>query len=134
MKPIISIDPGKEKCGIAIVDKLQGVLWKNVITTQNLSQTIQRLLIEYAADRIVMGDGTTSKSAQMKIQVDFPLIPLHMVDEYRTTDEAKIRYWKENKPHGWKRFIPTTMLVPPVPVDDYVAVILAECYFSVKNK
>ena len=134
MKPIIAIDPGREKCGIALADKMQGALWKKVIATNNLSQTIQMLLKEYDADRIVMGDGTTSKSAKMKIQADFPMIPLHMVDEYRTTDEAKIRYWKENKPHGWKRLIPTTMLVPPVPVDDYVAVILAECYFCVKNK
>jgi hypothetical protein len=46
-------------------------------------------------------------------------------DEYRTTELAKGEYWKANPPKGWRRLIPVTMQVPPVPVDDFVAVILA---------
>ena len=35
---------------------------------------------------------------------------------------AKGEYWKANPPNGWRRLIPVTMQVPPVPVDDFVAV------------
>jgi hypothetical protein len=50
---------------------------------------------------------------------------LKVVDEYRTTEEAKKLYWQVNPPKGWRRFLPVTMQVPPEPVDDLVAVILA---------
>ena len=53
-----------------------------------------------------------------------------MVDEYNTTQLAKGEYWKANPPRGLKKLIPITMQVPPVPVDDYVAVILARRYIA----
>ena len=53
-----------------------------------------------------------------------------VVDEYRTTEMAKKEYWKVNPPRGLKKLIPLGMQVPPVPVDDFVAVILARRYIS----
>ena len=48
--------------------------------------------------------------------------------EYRTTDDAKRAYWAAHPPTGWRRFFPTSMQVPPAPVDDFVAVLLAKRY------
>ena len=55
---------------------------------------------------------------------------IEVVDEYRTTDEARKLYWKIHPPRGLWRLVPTTMRVPPVPVDDLVAVILARRYLG----
>ena len=128
---ILSIDPGREKCGVAVVAR-SGILTKQVVVTIKLMVEIGKLCDSYPIDILLMGNGTSSKEMQLQIKAAFPDLPLQLCDEYRTTDAAKIRYWQENPPSGWKRLLPTTMQVPPVPVDDYVAVILAERYF-IKN-
>jgi RNase H-fold protein (predicted Holliday junction resolvase) len=130
---IISIDPGREKCGMAVVHKEKGVLQQAIINTINLATTVEQLTNDYHTNTIIMGDGTSSKEAKKnleKINNNGQPLTLILVDEYRTTDEGRLRYWRENPPKGLKRLIPVTMQVPPCPVDDYVAVILAERYFS----
>jgi RNase H-fold protein (predicted Holliday junction resolvase) len=129
---IISIDPGREKCGIAVVHRQKGILNKSIIETPNLSTIIEEWLIKYQTRSIIMGNGTSSKEAKKlleNIKIDGVFISVILVDEYRTTDEGRRRYWKENPPQGLRRLIPVTMQTPPQPVDDYVAVILAERYF-----
>lgn len=130
---IISIDPGREKCGIAAVHQEKGILHKSIIETQDLSSTIEELTIKYQTKTVIMGNGTSSKEAQRlleKIIINGQSLSVVLVDEYRTTDEGRRRYWRENPPQGLRRFIPVTMQTPPQPVDDYVAIILAERYLN----
>lgn len=130
---IIALDPGREKCGIAVVHKQQGMLMKGVIQTNELAIKIQELIAQYHISQIVIGDGTSSREAKKKIEeikINNQPMRIILIDEKHSTDEARCRYWAENPPRGLKRLIPTTMQVPPKPVDDYVAVILAERYFS----
>jgi RNase H-fold protein (predicted Holliday junction resolvase) len=131
-KVIIAIDPGREKCGIAVAEKISGVLYQKVINTIDLISVVKALSEEYQVSAIVMGNGTSSDKAKKQLEAVSAEknITLQLVDEYRTTDAAKIRYWQANPPTGFRRLLPTTMQVPPVPVDDYVAVILAERYFK----
>jgi hypothetical protein len=49
-----------------------------------------------------------------------------VVDEKDTTLQARERFWEHNRRRGWRRILPATLQVPPSPVDDYVAMILAE--------
>ncbi len=130
---IIALDPGREKCGIAVVHKQQGMLMKDVIQTNELAIKIQELIAQYHISQIVIGDGTSSREAKKileEIKINNQPMRIILIDEKHSTDEARCRYWAENPPRGLKRLIPTTMQVPPKPVDDYVAVILAERYFS----
>jgi RNase H-fold protein (predicted Holliday junction resolvase) len=130
---IISIDPGREKCGIAVVHCQKGILNKNIIETQNLSTIIEEWLTKYQTRIIIMGNGTSSKEAKKlleNIEISGESLRVILVDEYRTTDEGRRRYWRENPPQGLRRLLPVTMQTPPQPVDDYVAVILAERYFE----
>jgi len=129
---LIAIDPGREKCGIVVFEKTRGVLYQKVIDTLELTKTVEELIEKYQVHTIIMGNGTSSIQAKKQLETS-PVgkqITLELVDEYRTTDAAKIRYWQDNPPRGFRRLLPTTMQVPPVPVDDYVAVILAERYFA----
>lgn len=130
---IIAVDPGREKCGIAVMQNDGNIFYQQVIATADLAQTVKDCYKKYGSTCLVIGDGTTSKDAQAAIRAAVEELEICVVNEYRTTDKAKIRYWQENPPKGWRRFLPVTMQVPPVPVDDYVAVILAERYLFHAN-
>ena len=130
---IIAIDPGREKCGIAVVHRTRGVLCQTVIPTAELSRHTTKLATTYNTTTIVLGNGTAHQYAKTALTSPAAAgnpFTITLVDEHHSTEEARKRYWHHNPPTGWRRLIPVTMQVPPVPVDDYVAVILAERYFS----
>jgi len=130
---IIAVDPGREKCGIAAVHKQKGVLFQKVINTIELNSFVQQLIAEYHTSIVVIGDRTSSREAKHnleKIKIAHEPLVVTLVDEHHSTDQGRCRYWRENPPHGLMRLIPVTMQVPPRPIDDYVAVILAERYFN----
>ena len=128
---VAAVDPGREKCGVAIVDENGRALEQAVVATVRLADELALRVKRYRPEQIVLGNGTTSRAAEEKIRAAFPDLPVKIVDEYRTTDDAKIAYWKAHPPTGWRRFLPTSMQVPPVPVDDFVAVILAQRYLRI---
>ena len=125
---VAAIDPGREKCGVAVVDEDGRVLEQAVVATVWLADEMTARVKKFRPERILLGNGTTSRTAEETIREAIPDVPVEIVDEYRTTDDARIAYWKANPPSGWRRFFPTSMQVPPAPVDDYVAVILARRY------
>jgi RNase H-fold protein (predicted Holliday junction resolvase) len=130
---VIAVDPGRAKCGIAVVHKHSGVLWKQVIETPQLVAVVTELALSYKAATVVIGNRTTHRSALAalsSIMVDGKPLNIKLVDEHRSSDEARSRYWLEYPPQGLLRFIPVTMRTPSVPVDDLVAVILAERYWK----
>ena len=127
---IAALDPGRDKCGFAVLQENGSILQQRVIETPCLEQEISGALAKYTIDILVMGNGTTSRQAQQRIQKACPQLRLLVVDEYRTTELAKKAYWEANPPRGWRRLLPVSMQVPTVPVDDFVAVILARRYLS----
>jgi len=131
---IAALDPGRDKCGFAVLDDKEKVLIQRVIDTNKLIQEVIAAKADYGFSRLVMGNGTTSKIAQKRLQ-EIEDLMIYVRDEYRTTELAKGEYWKANPPKGWRRFIPVTMQVPPVPVDDFVAIILARRFLEeLQNK
>ena len=108
--------------------------YQRVIETARLEETISALMIDNAIDAIVLGDGTTSSDARKKLEAIAVNIPIEIVDEKHTTEQARVLYWKKNPPRGWRRLLPTSMQVPPEPVDHIVAEILARRFQSQKKK
>jgi len=127
---VLALDPGREKCGLAVVSSAGEVLWRSIIATDILSEALKSAVELYAPRLILLGNGTTSQSDRETILQIFPELPLEMVDEYRTTDAARKLYWEENPPKGWRSLLPLGMQVPPEPVDDYVAVLFARRYLQ----
>lgn len=133
MDKIAALDPGRDKCGFAVVAMDGSVVTQKIIDTITMTEAIKEATEAHGCCRLVMGNGTTSSAARKRIEKAFPELEVEMVDEYNTTQLAKGEYWKANPPRGLKKLIPITMQVPPVPVDDYVAVILARRYIA-KNR
>lgn len=133
---VIAVDPGRVKCGVAIVDRYRGGLWKKVIATGDLVTTVQNLGCQHQILTVVIGNRTTSRSAMKDlstVKIEGQALMILPVDEHRSSDEARSRYWIDHPPRGLMRLFPVTMRTPPVPVDDYVAVVIAERYFCRKN-
>ena len=128
-RPVLAIDPGREKCGVAVLASDGRILVQEIVRTAALTDKVGALAAAYAPT-IIMGNGTTSAAARARIEAAGAAVVL--VDEYRTTDAAKQLYWEVHPPRGWRRLMPRGMLVPPVPVDDFVAVILARRFLNKK--
>ncbi len=129
-KTVLAIDPGSAKCGLAVVrrdreGRLELVLRK-VVPTEQLTDVVAETAAVAPYSLVIMGSGTRSKELSATLKEARPQDPILMVDEKETTMEARERYWEFNPRRGWRRLFPSTMLTPPDPVDDFVALILAE--------
>lgn len=122
---IMAVDPGRDKCGMAVLSDSGEILWRQVVETACLAETAKAKAEEFQPKMLILGNGTTSREAEARLREALPELLLKVVDEYRTTEEAKGFYWQANPPKGWRRLLPLSMQVPPEPVDDLVAVILA---------
>lgn len=128
---ILAIDPGNQKCGLAVVGMDQILLYKTIVPTNRLIPTVEDLLKQYSIVIIIIGDRTKSEFVRQSL---LPLgLPIEMVDENRSSMEGRYRYLRENS-HGWRRLLPIGLRTPDKPYDDYVAVVLAERYLRKVNK
>jgi RNase H-fold protein (predicted Holliday junction resolvase) len=130
---ILGFDPGRDKCGLAIINSNKEILYNEVITSDNAITIITQLINKYKPLKLVMGNQTTSKQWQTKLKDKLKLsIDILLVDEKNSTLEARERYWQIYPPKGLTRLIPQGLRVPPRPVDDIVAIILIERYLHNK--
>ncbi len=129
-KTVLAIDPGSSKCGMALVQRSDDgnitVLWRAIAPTPTVAQELDNAAKVEAYSMLIIGSGTTSRQLVHQIRESFPSLGILVVDEKDTTLQARERYWEHHPRRGWRRFVPSTMQVPPEPVDDFVALILAE--------
>ncbi|MBR0102234.1 MAG: pre-16S rRNA-processing nuclease YqgF [Selenomonadaceae bacterium] len=119
---IMGIDPGRDKCGVAVLTAAGEIRYQRVVETAELGDVIKRLSAEHEIELVILGNGTTHKAAASLVEASG--LQIKVVDEKHTTEEARREYWKKNPQRGWRKLLPTTMQVPPEPVDAIVAEIL----------
>ena len=127
---IIAIDPGKDKCGAAVLTAAGEVVEQKIIETGKLAEEIAAFAAAHDITSVVVGNGTTSKSAQKKIAAALPETKIFVVDEYKTTEQARKDYFAAHPPTGWRKFLPLGLQTPPVPVDDFAAVRLGKNFLA----
>jgi RNase H-fold protein (predicted Holliday junction resolvase) len=127
---ILGFDPGKDKCGIAVMDGDRHLLYHQVVPSDRTIDSIGNLCQQYNVDLLVMGDQTTAKQWKQQLTFAFPDLPIAPVDERYSSLEARDRYWQMYPPNFLISLIPQGMRTPPRPIDDLVAIILIERYLS----
>jgi RNase H-fold protein (predicted Holliday junction resolvase) len=129
-KTVLAIDPGSSKCGMALVRREDGgqptLVWRAIAPRESLIDKVREAMAIEPFSLVIVGSGTTSKLAVHDLREHQPSIGILVVDEKNTTLQARERYWEHNPRRGLKRIGPSTMYLPPEPVDDFVALILAE--------
>lgn len=133
MSTVLAVDPGSSKCGLAVLDDSGSVLFKKVLPTSSISEEITPLLTSFSPLCVIIGNGTCFKRLKEQL-LELCKLPICTIDEKHTTEEARKRYFVENPPRGLAKLIPKGMLLPPVPYDDYAAILLAERYFKIPKE
>ena len=125
---ILGIDPGRKKCGLAVVNWDEEVLWQGVVLFSEIKAKIFTIEEKYDINKVVVGDGTASEKIQKMLR-EFKL-NFKLINEANSTLEAKRLYWAENTPQGMRKLVPTNLQSPPQAVDDYAALVLAKKYLK----
>ena len=128
---ILGFDPGKDKCGLAVMGLDRQLYYHQVVTAQKAIATIETLRQQFPVSLLVMGNQTTSKQWKQQLnQVLVEQLSIILVDERYSTLEARDRYWQMYPPKGLTKLLPQGMRQPPRPIDDIVALLLIERYLN----
>jgi len=127
---VLAVDPGRDKCGVAVVQVDGKVLHRAVVPSADLPREAARLIAQHRVTALVLGDRTAAKEVEAALrQARVGLTPT-IVDEHRSSEEGRRRYFRDNPSRGWRRLLPVSLQTPPRPYDDYVAIVLAERYLK----
>lgn len=110
---ILGFDPGRDKCGLAILNNNKQILYNEVVPSEEAIAVITKLINEYKPFKLIMGNQTTSKQWEKQLKDNLKLsVETILVDERNSTVEAKQRYWKMYPPQGLTRLIPQGLRIP----------------------
>ena len=131
MIKLISIDPGKCKCGLVLVDFHQkNVDQAIVLNTALLPNYVKNLNDSENISKVIIGNGTTSRQNIEKL--DFVRNDLIIVEEKNTTLRAKKRYFEIFPTKGLKSFLPKEIFIMNKNLDALSALIILEDYCNQK--
>ena len=125
---VLAVDPGRDKCGLALVAGDGRLLWRGIVPTAELPARVGEIVAAHGPGKILLGNGTWSKRLRPLIEetLGSPGGPtLLMVDEKHSTERARGLYWAHNAPRGLWRLVPQGLRVPREAYDDFAALVLA---------
>lgn len=122
---VLGVDPGTRKCGYAVVAEADAApLELGIVATGGLAERIAEVAGRVRLRAVALGGGT--HNAQVAALVAGLGLPVHVIDERDTTLLARRRYFQVHPPTGWRRLLPRGLLLPPRPIDDFAALLIAE--------
>ena len=131
MIKLISIDPGKCKCGLVLADLYQKRVDQAVVlNTAFLPQYLKTLNSSENISKVIIGNGTTSRQNIEKLK--FLKKELIVVEEKNTTFRAKKRYFELFPIRGLKNLLPKEIFIINKNLDAVSALIILEDYSNYK--
>ena len=131
MFKLISIDPGKYKCGLVLAELSEKKVSKAIILkSSSLRKYVRNLNTVEDISQIIIGNGTTSR--EIKGKLDFLKKEIITCEEKNTTYRAKARYFELFPIKGWKFLIPKEMFILNKNLDAISALIILEDYCKIK--
>jgi len=128
---LISIDPGKCKCGLVLADINEKKIHKAIILKSELLEDYVRNLDRVEdISKIIIGNGTTSREIIKKL--DFFKKEIITFEEKNTTYRAKARYFELFPISGFKVLIPREIFILNKNLDAISALIILEDYCKMK--
>ena len=131
MVKLISIDPGKYKCGFVLAEiSEQKVYQAIVLKSEILEDYVTDLNSVEDISRIIIGNGTSS--SEIKKKLDFLKKEIITFEEKNTTYRAKARYFELFPISGLKCLMPREVFIINKNLDAISALIILEDYCKVK--
>ena len=131
MSKLISIDPGKYKCGLVVAQLSEKKIHKAIIIKSELIGDFVRNLNNVEdISKIIIGNGTTSGDIRGKL--NFFKKEIIAFEEKNTTYRAKARYFELFPLRGLKFLIPREFFIINKNLDAISALIILEDYCKIK--
>ena len=131
MSKLISIDPGKYKCGLVLAQVSEKKVYKAIIIrSELLGDFVRNLNNVEDISKIIIGNGTTSKEIRGKL--NFFKKEIITFEETNTTYRAKDRYFELFPISGLKFLIPREFFILNKNLDAISALIILEDYCKMK--
>ena len=131
MARVVTIDPGKSKCGLVLAEISEKKVYKAIILKSELLENYLRNLITAEdIEQIIIGNGTTSREIREKL--NFFKKEIITFEEKNTTYRAKTRYFELFPISGLKFLIPREIFILNKNLDAISALIILEDYCKMK--
>jgi len=131
MPRVITIDPGKSKCGLVLAEISEKKVYKAIILKSELLENyVRNLIAAYDISQIIIGNGTTSREIREKLY--FFKKEIITFEEKNTTYRAKARYFELFPISGLKFLVPREVFILNKNLDAISALIILEDYCKTK--
>jgi len=131
MSRVITIDPGKSKCGLLLAEISEKKVYKAIILkSELLGDYVRNLIAAEDISKIIIGNGTTSREIREKLY--FFKKEIITFEEKNTTYRAKARYFELFPISGLKFLMPREVFILNKNLDAISALIILEDYCKVK--
>ncbi len=131
MVKVISIDPGKYKCGLVLAETNEKKVYKAIVIKSEIFEDyIRNLNSSEDISKIIIGDGTASADIQRKL--DFFKKEIITFEEKNTTYRAKGRYFELFPISGLKSLIPREVFILNKNLDAISALIILEDFYKME--
>ena len=131
MPRVITIDPGKIKCGLVLAEISEKKVYEAIILkSEFLEDYVRNLITAEEISQIIIGNGTTNREIREKL--DFFKKEIITFEEKNTTYRAKARYFELFPISGLKFLIPREVFILNKNLDAISALIILEDYCKTK--
>jgi len=131
MSKVITIDPGKIKCGLVLAEISEKKVYKAIILKSELIENyVRNLITAEDISKIIIGNGTTSREIREKLY--FFKKEIITFEEKNTTFRAKARYFELFPINGLKFLIPREVFILNKNLDAISALIILEDFCKMK--
>ena len=131
MVKVLSIDPGKYKCGLVFAEISEQKVYKAIVLeSEILGDFVKNLNSAEDISKIIIGNGTFS--SEIKKKLDFLKQEIISFEEKNTTYRAKERYFELFPVSGLKFLIPREIFIFNKNLDAISALIILEDYYKIK--
>jgi len=131
MARVVTIDPGKSKCGLVLAEISEKKVYKAIILKSELLENyLKNLITAEDIEQIIIGNGTTSREIREKLH--FLKKEIITFEEKNTTYRAKARYFELFPISGLQFLIPREVFILNKNLDAISALIILEDFCKMK--
>lgn len=127
VKLFAAIDPGRRKCGVAVMDGAGRTLEKTILRRDVFEEGMKELLSRHAGvEAFAVGSGTAGGEVAALLRKIIPGVEIVFVEEKDTTRLAKEIFFRENPKKRYLGVFPFSLFLTQPEVDAYAAVAIGK--------
>ena len=131
MPRVLTIDPGKSKCGLVLAEISERKVYKAIILKSELIENyVRNLIAAEDISQIIIGNGTSSREIREKLH--FFKKEIITFEEKNTSYRAKARYFELFPISGLQCLIPREVFILNKNLDAISALIILEDFCQIK--